>query len=186
MSAKLGFAAGLAVGLLAGSRAGRGLYDRSTAAASAVVNDPRVRSGASSVLNKAKTEGSSMAGAAVRKVKNRGKSEADAEAESAEGSEGERGAAALRGRTKRLMGGARKRGHGVRANGHGMRVGRPHLRLNGFSHSGDSDHAAYDEEHDEGRDGGHDGGRNNGGHNGGVSAPYVQPKPKSGGGGEDE
>lgn len=73
MSAKLGFAAGLAVGVLAGSRAGRGLYDKSAAAASAVVHDPRVRSGASSALHRAGSAGSTVAGAAARKVTGKGK-----------------------------------------------------------------------------------------------------------------
>lgn len=77
MSAKLGFTAGLAVGLLAGSRAGRGLYDRSAATASSVVNDPRVRRGASTALHKAGAAGSSVAGAAGRKVTQRGRGEAD-------------------------------------------------------------------------------------------------------------
>lgn len=76
MSGKLGFTAGLAVGLLAGSRAGRGLYDRSAATASSVVNDPRVRRGASTALHKAGCAGSSVAGAASRKVTQRVRGEA--------------------------------------------------------------------------------------------------------------
>jgi hypothetical protein len=160
VSAKLGFAAGLAAGLLAGSRAGRGLYDRSAAAASAVVHDTRVRRGASTALQKVGNAGSSVAGAAARKVKNRGKS--DGEGESAEGKDGE--PAALRRRTKRLMGGVRK--HGVRVNGHSVRIGRPNLhvhRSNHANHSNNSQHEAY---------------------HGGMSAPYVQPKPKNEGEGE--
>ena len=77
MSAKLGFTAGLAVGLLAGSRAGRGLYDRSAATATAVVNDPRVRRGASTALHRAGAAGSSVAGAASRKITQRGRGEGD-------------------------------------------------------------------------------------------------------------
>lgn len=166
MSAKLGFAAGLAVGLLVGSRAGRGLYDRSVATASAVVHDPRVRSGATSVVHKAGSAGSSAAGAAARKVKNRGKSggEGDA-ADGSDGSDGERAPAALRGRTKRLIGGVRK--HGVRVNGHGtgMKISRPHIhRWNHADHS-------------------HNGSRHVG--HAGMTAPYVQPKPKDNGGEDD-
>ena len=98
MSAKLGFAAGLAVGVLAGSRAGRGIYDRSAAAASAVVHDPRVRSGASSALHRAGSAGSTVAGAAARKVTGKGKGngqdgEKSAEGAGGEGKEGERGKA---------------------------------------------------------------------------------------------
>ena len=78
MSAKLGFTAGLAVGLLAGSRAGRGLYDRSAAAASAVVQDPRVRRGASSALHRVGSTGSTVAGAAARKITHRGDGRRDA------------------------------------------------------------------------------------------------------------
>jgi hypothetical protein len=72
VSAKLGFAAGLAIGVLAGSRAGRGLYDRSASAASAVVHDPRVRSGASAALHRAGSAGTTVAGAAARKATGRG------------------------------------------------------------------------------------------------------------------
>lgn len=72
MGAKLGFTAGLAVGLLAGSRAGRGLYDRTAAAATSVVHDPRVRRGASTALHKAGDAGSTVAGAAARKVHHHG------------------------------------------------------------------------------------------------------------------
>ena len=98
MSAKLGFAAGLAVGVLAGSRAGRGIYDRSAAAASAVVHDPRVRSGASSALHRAGSAGSTVAGAAARKVTGKGKGkgqdgEKGAEGAGGEEKEGERGKA---------------------------------------------------------------------------------------------
>lgn len=151
VSAKLGFAAGLAVGLLVGSRAGRGLYDKSAAAASAVVHDPRVRSGATTAVQKAGSAGSTVAGAAARKVKNRAKS--DGEGDSADGSESER---ALRRRTKRLMGGVRK--HGVRVNGHGVRLARPNLHLHRSSHSNNS----------------HD---HNAAYHGRMSAPYVQPRP---------
>jgi hypothetical protein len=160
VSAKLGFAAGLAVGLLVGSRAGRGLYDRSVATASAVVHDPRVRSGATSAVHKAGSAGSSVAGAAARKVKNRGKSDGDGDA--ADGNDGDRAPAALRGRTKRLIGGVRK--HGVRVNGHGtgMKISRPHIHR--WSHA---DHA------------------HNGSRHAGMTAPYVQPKPKNGGGEDD-
>ena len=91
MSAKLGFAAGLAVGVLAGSRAGRGIYDRSAAAASAVVHDPRVRSGASSALHRAGSAGSTVAGAAVRKVTGKGKADAEGKAEEGTTAEGEGG-----------------------------------------------------------------------------------------------
>ena len=87
MSAKLGFTAGLAVGLLAGSRAGRGLYDRSAAAASAVVHDPRVRQGASSALHRVGSTGSTVAGAAARKITHRGDGRRDA-GETADGSSG--------------------------------------------------------------------------------------------------
>ncbi|HTJ72508.1 MAG TPA: hypothetical protein VL551_33530 [Actinospica sp.] len=165
MSAKLGFAAGLAVGLLAGSRAGRGLYDKSAAAASAVVRDPRVRSGASTALHKAGSAGSSVAGAAARKVKNRGTSDGDGDG--AEGSEGER-AAALRRRTKRLMGGVRKHGvrvngHGVQVNGHDVRISRPNLHLHGHGHANGANGAGANGRH--------------AAFNGGMSAPYVQPKP---------
>ena len=83
MSAKLGFAAGLAVGVLAGSRAGRGVYDRSAAAASAVVHDPRVSSGASAALHRAGSAGSTVAGAAARKVTGRGKKAGAEDGESA-------------------------------------------------------------------------------------------------------
>ena len=82
MSARLGFAAGLAVGVLAGSRAGRGIYDRSASAASAVVHDPRVRSGASAALHRAGSAGSTVAGAAARKVTGRGKKAASEDGES--------------------------------------------------------------------------------------------------------
>ena len=188
MSAKLGFAAGLAVGLLAGSRAGRGLYDRSASAASAAVHDPRVRGGATSVLHKAGSAGSSVAGSAARKVKGLGKTDAEGTGETSEGVEGaegngeERDGAALRGRTKRLIGGARKRAHGVRVNGHGagakgtgfgagvkgagvkgsgVKISRPHL------------HRAGHGEHSQ-----------NGARHVGMSAPSVQPKPKDGDEGE--
>jgi len=198
VSAKLGFAAGLAVGLLAGSRAGRGLYDRSASAASAVVHDPRVRSGATSALHKAGSAGSSVAGSAARKVKGRGKADAEREegetSEGVEGGEGkdeERDGAALRGRTKRLIGGARKRAHGVRMNGHGagvkgtgfgsgvkgtgfgsgVKIARPHLHRSG--HGEQPENAAR-----------HAGESQNGARHAGMSAPYVQPKPKSGDEGE--
>lgn len=201
MSARLGFAAGLAVGLLAGSRAGRGLYDRSASAASAVVHDPRVRSGATSVLHKAGSAGSSVAGSAARKVKARSKAGAEGEAsdgseraEGAEGNDEERDGAALRGRTKRLIGGARKRAHGVRVNGHGgwggggmkgtgsgvkgtgvkgagVRIARPHLHRAG--HGEQPENGAR-----------HAGESQNGAPHVGMSAPYVQPKPKSGDEGE--
>jgi hypothetical protein len=193
VSAKLGFAAGLAVGLLAGSRAGRGLYDKSAAAASAVVKDPRVRSGASNALHKAGDAGSSVAGAAARRVKNRGK--ADGEDESADAGDGERDRAALRRRTKRLMGGVRK--PGVRVNGHSMRIGRPNLHLHRSKH-GDAHNRDQDRDH-----GGQVSNNNNSHHvayrrsaggrmsaggmsAGGMSAPYVQPKPKKSEGSEAE
>jgi hypothetical protein len=172
VSAKLGFAAGLAVGLLAGSRAGRGLYDRSVSAANSVVHDPRVRNGATSALHKAGDAGSSVAGAAARKVKSRGKSEADGDGAEAtdEETETEPGSErdALRGRTKRLIGGVRKRGHGVRVNGHGVRLGRPHLRVNGTDHTDHADHTDRTDRTDHAA------------RHGGMSAPYVQPKPKNG------
>ena len=206
MSAKLGFAAGLAVGLLAGSRAGRGLYDRSASAASAVVHDPRVRSGATSALHKAGSAGSSVAGSAARKVKGRGKAGAAGEtsdgsepAEAAEGNDEERDGSALRGRTKRLIGGARKRAHGVRVNGHagwggggmkgtgsgakasgvkgtgvkgaGVRIARPHLHRAG--HGEQPENGAW-----------RAGESQNGARHVGMSAPYVQPEPKSGDEGE--
>jgi hypothetical protein len=177
VSAKLGFAAGLAVGLLAGSRAGRGLYDRSASAASAVVHDPRVRGGATSVLHKAGSAGSSVAGSAARKVKGRGTTNAEGAGETSEGVEGaegkdeERDGAALRGRTKRLIGGARKRAHGVRVNGHGagfgtgmkgagvkgtgVKIARPHLHRAGHGEQSQNEAPHV-----------------------GMSAPSVQPKPK--------
>lgn len=68
-SGKAGFAVGLCVGLLVGSRSGRGLYDRSAAAANAVVNDPRVRRGATTAAQRAGEAGNAMAGAAARQVK---------------------------------------------------------------------------------------------------------------------
>jgi hypothetical protein len=102
MSAKLGFAAGLAVGVLAGSRAGRGIYDRSAAAASAVVHDPRVRSGASAALHRAGSAGSTVAGAAARKVTGRGAGDADTDAEGdGSGESGGGGDAGKRGRSGR-------------------------------------------------------------------------------------
>ena len=178
MSAKLGFVAGLAVGVLAGSRAGRGLYDRTASAASAVVRDPRVRSGATTVMHKAGDAGSSVAGAAARKVKSRGKADGDP-AEDAEGNgDAERGPAALRGRTKRLMGGVRKHaGAGINGKGHwggangssggsGVKISRPHLHR---PHLHRTDHAAGADHY-----GDH---AHNGARHGGMSAPYVQPKP---------
>lgn len=68
-SGKVGFAAGLCVGLLAGSRAGRGLYDRSAATASALMHDPRVRQGATTAAHRAGEAGSAVANAAARQVK---------------------------------------------------------------------------------------------------------------------
>jgi hypothetical protein len=214
VSAKLGFAAGLAVGLLAGSRAGRGLYDRSASAASAVVHDPRVRSGATSALHKAGSAGSSVAGSAARRVKGRGKASTDAQGETSDGVEGaegmegaegderERDGAALRGRTKRLIGGARKRAHGMRVNGHGagagaaagfgmkgsgagvkgagvkakgagVKIARPHLHRAGHGEREQAQNGAR-----------HAGEPQNGAWHEGMSAPYVQPKPKSGDEGE--
>jgi hypothetical protein len=94
VSAKLGFTAGLAVGLLAGSRAGRGLYDRSAAAASTVVHDPRVRQGASTAVHRIGSAGSTVAGAAARKITHRGDGRRDAngaaDGSSGSGAEGER------------------------------------------------------------------------------------------------
>ena len=116
MSAKMGFTAGLAVGLLAGSRAGRGLYDRSAAAATSVVNDPRVRRGASSALHKAGSAGSAVAGAAARKVRHHG--ETDGEASESEGGDG---AAGGRGTSK---GKGKEKGKAGRRMGMGMKAGK--------------------------------------------------------------
>jgi len=94
---KLGFTTGLAVGLLAGSRAGRGLYDKSAATATAVVNDPRVRQGATTALHKAGDAGSSVAGAAARKIKQR-KQDKEASAEAGGEENGDAGDGAHAGR----------------------------------------------------------------------------------------
>ncbi|WP_034264946.1 hypothetical protein [Actinospica robiniae] len=68
-SGKVGFTAGLCVGLLVGSRAGRGLYDKSAATANSLMHDPRVRQGATTAAQKAGEAGTIMAGAAARQVK---------------------------------------------------------------------------------------------------------------------
>jgi hypothetical protein len=119
VSAKLGFTAGLAIGLLAGSRAGRGLYDRSAATAQAVVNDPRVRRGASTVLHKAGAAGSSVAGAASRKVTQRGRGEANEQ--DGDDGRGDGAADAAAGGDERGRGGDRRTGaahHGRGLAGH--------------------------------------------------------------------
>jgi hypothetical protein len=137
--------------------------------------------------------------------------------EGAEGDERERDGAALRGRTKRLIGGARKRAHGVRVNGHGgwggtkgtgsgakasgvkgtgvkgagVRIARPHLHRaghgeqpeNGARRAGESENGArYAGESENGAR--HAGESQNGARHVGMSAPHVQPKPKSGDEGE--
>jgi len=68
-SGKVGFAAGLCVGLLVGSRSGRGLYDKSAATASALMHDPRVRQGATTAAHRAGEAGSAAVGVAARQVK---------------------------------------------------------------------------------------------------------------------
>jgi len=68
-SGKVGFAAGLCVGLLVGSRSGRGLYDKSAATANSLMHDPRVRRGATTAAQRAGDAGTAMAGAAARQVK---------------------------------------------------------------------------------------------------------------------
>ena len=68
-SGKVGFAAGLCVGLLVGSRSGRGLYDKSAATANSLMHDPRVRRGATTAAQRAGEAGTMMAGAAARQVK---------------------------------------------------------------------------------------------------------------------
>ena len=158
MSVKLGFAAGLMVGVLAGSRAGRGLYDRSAAAATAVVHDPRVRSGASAALHRAGSAGSTVAGAAARKVRNRGKA-AGEEDEQVDGAEKDGGKGELKARKRRLIGGVRK--HGFTVNGHGVGVRNSSLhRSHKFGHSNRENHAQHPS------------------HQPGMSAPSVQAKPK--------
>ena len=123
MSAKLGFAAGLAVGVLAGSRAGRGIYDRSAAAASAVVHDPRVRSGASAALHRAGSAGSTVAGAAARKVTGRGAGDADSDVDAEGGGSGESGGGGDAGKPGR-SGRGRKSGRGGGIAGRGRGRGR--------------------------------------------------------------
>ena len=197
MSAKLGFAAGLAVGVLAGSRAGRGLYDRSAAAASAVVHDRRVRSGASAALHRAGSAGSTVAGAAARKVTGKGRVEKKGEEGSGGGGEGDMGRGRGRSgggrgrigesvggadggvqsrvRMKRLMGGVRSHRHGGGdGDGEGSGGARGHGGGRHWGHSALSNHSHV-----------------------GVSAPSVQVRPKGdaeglkdegrgvGGGGED-
>lgn len=143
--AKLGFTAGLVVGLLAGSRAGRGLYDRTAATASTVVNDPRVRRAASTALHRAGSAGSSVAGAASRKVAHRGRGEADEH----DGDEGrDDGTADGAGsRNGRGLAGARRRdaahhgravaghsGDGGGRRGRGLGLGRVRERGHGVTH----------------------------------------------------
>ena len=185
MSAKLGFAAGLAVGVLAGSRAGRGLYDRSAAAASAVVHDQRVRSGASAALHRAGSAGSTVAGAAARKVTGTGRVEKKGEEGSGSGSGGDGGSGSGSGRgrgggrgrigesaggsdagvesrvrMKRLMGGVRSHRHGG-GDGDGEGSGaRGHGFGRHWSHSALSNHSQVNHSH------------------AGVSAPSVQVRPK--------
>ena len=182
MSAKLGFAAGLAVGVLAGSRAGRGLYDRSAAAASAVVHDQRVRSGASAALHRAGSAGSTVAGAAARKVTGKGRVEKKGEEGSGGGGEGDTGRGRGRSgggrgrigesaggadggvesrvRMKRLMGGVRSHRHGG-GDGDGEGSGaRGHGFGRHWSHSALSNHSQVNHSH------------------AGVSAPSVQVRPK--------
>ena len=192
MSAKFGFAAGLAVGVLAGSRAGRGLYDRSAAAASAVVHDPRVRSGASTALHRAGSAGSTVAGAAARKVTGRGKKTG------AEGEDAGRGdGTSVEGDgERRIEGGARARIRAGKVGRAGTGAGRVDVDEVGDAAAGESrvEHRIRMKRLMGGvRGHRREGGGTNGqkyvfvrhshhpGHlNNGVSAPSVQAKPKAG------
>jgi hypothetical protein len=151
VSGKLGFTTGLAVGLLAGSRAGRGLYDRSAAAATAVVNDPRVRRGASTALHKAGSAGSSVAGAAARKVKHRNDSgDGDTKAGAAAGTGADAGAVSD---GECHSGGFRALREGIAGIGH---------------HIGHHDGHQRGSHEDDGRNGHHDGQHN--GQDGGINS----------------
>ncbi|HEX4788920.1 MAG TPA: hypothetical protein VH372_10695 [Actinospica sp.] len=174
MSAKLGFTTGLAVGLLAGSRAGRGLYDRAAAAATAVVNNPRVRRGASTALHKTGEASSSVAGAAARKVKQRAHND-DTDAEPGAGAS---------------AAGACHSGGGFRALREGI-AGLGHHKHDG--HDGHKGHAGQRDGHDWGisrLNGGtrrHEaagttasGTRRYDSRDAAVPTPFVQDKPKNG------
>ena len=87
---KIYFAAGAVVGLLTGSRLGRGLYDRTAKAAGALAGNPTVRSGVTSAGGRAVDAAKSAGGGVGHKVSELRRHAAEKHAERSIGNEDER------------------------------------------------------------------------------------------------